>query len=655
VTSLLALCAFALACYGWGSVAYALFYPGRDPFHAYIVTLGLVVQAFMGGLLNAIHMASTLPVSICIYTGILLGGFFIVRLGSSIKWRSFFAPARLPEWVSAIAIISLGIFLVATLLPTSAFNFHDDFLTYLPRVVRMRETGTLGGNPFEVLGLTDLGVQAFFQGVMSTWLPIQYTYAFDTIFCFVLGLWLLVEFGRNNKCTTTAIMLASGVYLIINPQIVNLSSVYSTTALVLALVIATKILLEGLQNERPSSQSALSAVPLGAILATVVAIKFTSLFFVFPFCAVAFAFMLVVYRWRGIRCIMTSIFIAAATIAPWSATHADKLKVWTWRPSNTPLDPALTIYPSISQAFINQPSYGGTRAEYAIVVLVLLISFIASLKLLRKQPTNDLHLLNVAAIIGAISAFVGLAGVVNNEAALRYAIPFLIAVTPMTLIQHRSVLAFSADQYVSGFWQKGFAALTIACVVVLIAMFAEYGLQRVSRLIEFRSAVSFPVDQQLVAAEAAAMSDREQIYMRDIQSKLPAGKTIWAWLDAPFQLDFGRNPVWHFNHDWFFAPWSLHVINAEQLRQELVARNVDYIVGQYRPVFAPTLPVLRRQLQGAESVEYRVIHQNTLNLLLALQALAKPFNTVYADARTVLISLKPQLQVPAPPHENPGG
>ena len=74
------------------------------------------------------------------------------------------------------------------------------------------------------------------------------------------------------------------------------------------------------------------------------------------------------------------------------------------------------------------------------------------------------------------------------------------------------------------------------------------------------------------------MSDREQIYMRDIQSKLPAGKTIWAWLDAPFQLDFGRNPVWHFNHDWFFAPWALHVINAEQLRQELVARNVDYIV-----------------------------------------------------------------------------
>jgi len=49
------------------------------------------------------------------------------------------------------------------------------------RVVRMRETGTLGGNPFELLGLNHFGVQAFFQGIMSTWLPIQYAYASDMV------------------------------------------------------------------------------------------------------------------------------------------------------------------------------------------------------------------------------------------------------------------------------------------------------------------------------------------------------------------------------------------------------------------------------------------------------------------------------------------
>ena len=212
VISLVALGAFALACYGWGSTAYALFYPGRDPSHAYIVTLGLAVLAFMGGVLNAIHAASTLPVSICAYTGVLLGGFFIVRLGRSIKLRSVLAPARLPEWAYAIVIIGSGIFLTVTLLPTSVFNFHDDFLTYLPRVVRMRETGTLGGNPFELLGLNDFDVQAFFQGIMSTWLPIQYAYAFDTIFCFMLGLCLYLmasSFARYGETSSRVVFQCS--------------------------------------------------------------------------------------------------------------------------------------------------------------------------------------------------------------------------------------------------------------------------------------------------------------------------------------------------------------------------------------------------------------------------------------------------------------
>jgi hypothetical protein len=595
VTSLVALCAFALACYGWGSAAYALFYPGRDPSHAYIITLGLAVLAFVGGILNAFHTASTLLVAICAYVGILLSGFFVVRLGSSIKWRSVLAPTKLPEWAYAIVIISSGIFLIVTLLPTSVFNFHDDFLSYLPRVARMRETGTLGGNPFELLGLSDFGVQSFFQAMMSNWLSIQYAYAFDTIFCSILGLSLLVELGRSNKCTATAIVLAMGIYVIINPQIVNLSSVYSTTAFVLALVIATKILLEELQNKTPSSRLALSAVPVGVILANLVAAKFTSAFFVFPFGGIAFIFILVVHRGRGLRCTMMSVIGAVATLAAWSVTHADKLNIWAWRPSNAPLDPALTIYPNISQAFVNGPSlYGGTRAEYAIVGLVLLISSIASLRLLLKQRTNAVHLLNVAATVGAISAFVGLTVVVNNEAALRYSIPFLIAVTPTTVILHRSVLAFSGGQHLSGLWQNRFSAITIACLVVLIAIFAKYGFQRVSRLLQFQSVISFPVPQQVIAAEAVAMSDREQRYTRDIQSRLPAGSTIWAWLDAPFQLDFGRNRIWHFNPDWFVAPWSLHVRNAEELRQEMVARNVDYILWQYRSVFAPSLPVLQR-------------------------------------------------------------
>jgi hypothetical protein len=49
-------------------------------------------------------------------------------------------------------------------------------------------------------------------------------------------------------------------------------------------------------------------------------------------------------------------------------------------------------------------------------------------------------------------------------------------------------------------------------------------------------------------------------------------------IDASFQLNFAPDRILYFNHDWFVAP-SPHVHNAEELRQEMVARNVGYIFG----------------------------------------------------------------------------
>jgi hypothetical protein len=111
---------------------------------------------------------------------------------------------------------------------------------------------------------------------------------------------------------------------------------------------------------------------------------------------------------------------------------------------------------------------------------------------------------------------------------------------------------------------------------------------------------------------------------------------------TPFHLDFARNRIWHFNHDWFIAPWSLHVRNAEELREELVVRNVDYILWQYRSDFAPSLSFLRPQLQGVQWFEYPIVRQNTSNLVLALPK--NSFETVYADGSTILISLRHLLR-----------
>jgi hypothetical protein len=166
------------------------------------------------------------------------------------------------------------------------------FFSYLVRSVRMEATGTIGSNPFELLGLSDLGPQSFLQAVLQNWLPLDDAYAFDTIFCFLLGICLLAEQGRIQAVPTALIALAIVAYVAINPQIVNISSVYSTSALILALLIATAILLDAWERQAPASRLMIYSIPIGAIAATSVAIKTTTALFVLPFCGIVLGWLL---------------------------------------------------------------------------------------------------------------------------------------------------------------------------------------------------------------------------------------------------------------------------------------------------------------------------------------------------------------------------
>lgn len=603
---MLALCAFALSCYGWGNIAYTLFYADEQRCHGYIVALGLVVLAFIGGALNAVHLASGLSIAICAYVGLLLGALFLIPTLRNIKWRLLFTPNLFAEWIFAFAVVGLAIFLTATLLPTAFFNFADDLRTYLPRIVRMRETGTLGGNPFELLGLSDFGAQTFFQAFFMTWLPLTYAYAFDTIFCFALGLWLLIEFGRSNKCTTTAITLGTFIYVIISPQVINISSVYSTTVLVLALIIATKRFLDGLQKETSQLRLALLGVPVGGILGTIVVVKLTTPFFALPFCGIIFPSVFIMYRWRGLLA-TSSAAIAGLTLAGlWAVPHADKFNVQLWH-LNTPPNPILTTIYNIAQAFHDSKSYEGrTRREFAVLVFALLISLAESLISLFKRGRSNEHLLNIAAIIGGISPFIAIPGV-TEWSALRYSIPFLIAVTPLTIIS-----AFCRARHSNEMWQKGFAITTILCLVAAIWIFAGYSVHRFSRMVRLHSVVFF-------STEANLLSNREKSYLQDIQSELPVGSTVWAWVRAPFQLDFARNRIWNFDGNWIDAPWRLDCQNANELRQALVDRHVDYILWEY-----------------SDSTS---MASKTPLLLQALQALARRSDVIFNDGRIILFSL----------------
>src|SRR4051794_9352509 len=61
--SLAALGGVAAASYGWGRLAFAVFYPGSRPLHAYAAGLGVLLLGFVGGLLNLCRAAGPITLA----------------------------------------------------------------------------------------------------------------------------------------------------------------------------------------------------------------------------------------------------------------------------------------------------------------------------------------------------------------------------------------------------------------------------------------------------------------------------------------------------------------------------------------------------------------------------------------------------------------
>jgi hypothetical protein len=301
----------------------------------------------------------------------------------------------------------------------------------------------------------------------------------------------------------------------------------------------------------------------------------------------------------------------------------------------------LTRHPSIVELLHDgSGAYGASRSQYALAVAVLLLSLGASVVALLRRSRPEDHLLRVASDAAGLSTYIGLAWVVNNEDALRYSCPFLIALVSSRLLfplslQSREVSSLPARQ------PSRYVTVAVAAGQLgLVLIFAGPLVDRISRINRDHSTISFPFTQASREYEAKALSDDAKAYVRSVQAKAPPGSTIWAWIDAPFQLDFARNRIWHFHHTWFVAPWRLNASTADDLRQQLSSRGVDYVLWQYRSDTTPRVPALRTQLQQPQWVEFRIFYEHTLALLFALQALATPFDVVHGDGNMVLIQIR---------------
>jgi hypothetical protein len=292
---------YALSLFGWGRLL-ENFFQISWPF-SLTISLGMAGWIFLGGILNLLGLAYPLALDSIILFGLAYSALTFLR-----SWRLqvfsnyrnlYFSKDYLLRFLpAAIVILIVFIFVAYSISSPKAFNFHDDLEKYLSHPIRMLATGSLGGSAFNALGSETFGGQAFLHGFAVAHWPLGYVNTIDSVFAFVLCLMMLMSVALRTRLPFWFILLVVTVPIFINPQYVNISSIYTAVVLILLLFL-------GLWVQVKEQNDAFTTWPcaawLGLVYAALVALKTVYLLFV----VVHFTILLVgliclSYSWKDV-------------------------------------------------------------------------------------------------------------------------------------------------------------------------------------------------------------------------------------------------------------------------------------------------------------------------------------------------------------------
>src|SRR5262245_40945542 len=232
--------AFLLAVTGYGALLCRWCFAGRRIDLAFAAAVGIAFLVFAGGILNALALAVGTSIDALLILGVTLcvaqGASILVRPDRRSRLLALRRETAIEPglWLAAAVFV----FSTAWLVPTTAFNPHDDLAQYLFRPYHMLRFGSVGANWFDSTGADSFGAQSWMQAFFLYRLPVTYADAFDRVVCFSLSCALVVSLGRALEVPRIYRLLATGVLVFITPSPVNISALYSLSLMVLGLTLS---------------------------------------------------------------------------------------------------------------------------------------------------------------------------------------------------------------------------------------------------------------------------------------------------------------------------------------------------------------------------------------------------------------------------------
>lgn len=599
----LSIIAFALllfACHGWG---YALvrWSTIRDKdYFAFLSVVGIACLVFLGGVLNLVRLAYPVSLSILLLSGLI--SFVIHCSENTQKWLTAWRASSLSTLGKLKSmsghLLPIGIlitvigFYALTLLP-AVFNYADDFQSYIPRPLRMLQTGTMAGNPFDNLGI-DLGAQAFLHGFVLLGFPIEYLPGFDAVFCFALAGLLLIAIGKKFNLHWSYTVFALLGFIVINPQSTNISALYTGSAIILGILFASCHLLDQMEKPDIDTIPIIAAGILGLLLACVIAVKTSFASYVFAYCTFFFTGLLLISKdKRKILKIGILVMLGASlALLPWLAQYATNyasIVHAALHPSTVAVKKEIALPMGYITALFSTRDllYGNSYLSYGIIVLMLSVAGTYSLFNTignRVAPSHRGYFLVAAAsCAGGIVSYFFNTFVSAPEVAIRYSCPVLIATLPFALLA-ASMTASNTLHLAKPLNLPGIKmAIMLSMSLLVVIMFWNNFVSRIERAYYQHMTLSFPIwDDYIEHTRYTASPDARQI-IRKIQYKTQPAQKILAWIDMPGHLDFSRNVIYSVREMYLVNPWLDMPFNdsAYNMVQYLKGQGIRYIMWEY--------------------------------------------------------------------------
>ena len=533
---------FLLSAYGWGRLGRRFLDRRLFSLHSLTAVFGLALLNVIGGALNLARLAKGWMLLALLLIG---AGWAVREILRQQPWRHRgFRPGSIPLFV-AFAVTICAAWLLS---PAGLLNIHDDFHTYATRAVRMTQTGSIGGNAFDPLGLDSLGSQSFFHGFfLRSGGGLDLLNGFDAVSCFGLCLWLVAELSFRWRMPwwfgVTAVLGLTWM----NPQSVNVSPLYSGMAGVMALAVCGTMLARAASRGCSLRRIALA---LGLLMSWLATLKITLAAFAASFVVCLFALVWWKARprreiWKaGVVVLLTTV----VTTLPWAlvplphlikAGHAAGEAVSASAPAREFPSLAAHEVPALIQSL--PLFYGNNPLTYAVIAAMALALGLAGLAWCSAGRLNhrSAGMMAVSAAgMAMLMAFLLHGHLFPISTAIRYSCPVLIGgfffILP-AFLRFRSAAATPLRRNLGGGM-----TLIVACLIVV---FSGSFLRRLDTVLSHRTLLSFPINQAYASYCQQMQAGSEAAYHQRLQAAVPAGATMLVWTVAPFHFDFTRNSM----------------------------------------------------------------------------------------------------------------